>query len=702
MEDQTLNKDPNLVDRLEQIVKGRYYGYTVDGNHSRDLDDAIWMNGSSDGYVVHVYIADVAGAVPADSDIDKRAYALTATRYMRHRNDPMLPHTLSEDALTLMPDRPRRCIAFKITLNNDLAVTGVSIERARFKNDRRHTHQFVDGILNDSSHVEHGMWTGYFEFAQKLLLRRRRSGALLFYDLDRGLYTDEDGTISKRQPGVYFRPHVIVQEFMILANTAVTEFLRAQGVALLYRNHSTLENESIESIYGQLKASPELLLQLKSRLAKFAGRAEYGSDCAGHHALGLESYAHWTSPIRRYADLVNHRQLASWLDGDLPQYNADDLQSIATHINAVQARLRNDNEHRDRTKAKVIGSDLASLNRAPHFEISYLIKLIARAEIELTADRAAAILQRAQSDSKQPLRSADKTRILYSTVGNEQDRWREIQSAVLLNMSPTEMIHIAGQVSDLTALAVGTRTQTQQNTSRSQTTIKLNDGKMSTVVSSWKSSATAAMSQSLAIAEATRVLTRSKIMPNFESSQDLIMPTTNHKGALMERCQKHKWPHPVFSHTSSGPPHLPVFECSVTMVAGDKPLSAKSQGASKKQAEQLACQDLLKQLGDQPTASTGTANSIPSAPSNPISDLNQRCQTNGWAAAVYESQRSGADHELRFTMTCRLTTDKGSFESTSEPFPSKKQAKTDAARKLVESLDRVAPKPSPRIGGFLN
>lgn len=319
--------------------------FTVDGPTSRDLDDALWVEPDASGWRVTVYVADVAAVVHHDDDLDRAARAQAETLYRAWGNTPMLPRGLAENVLALRPLRPRRTLAVTLTLDASLALRDTSLACVTIRSRARLTHADVPRIVEDTAHPLHLPLDRAATLARGLLARRRATGALAFYDLRQGWATTEEGALRAVAPRHATVGYVIVQELMILANAAVAQWCVVRDLPVLFRNHvARVATPPREALLRELDASAQAPASLREALSArgeiLLGRAEYGAELRGHWGLALPAYLHMTSPIRRYADLVNHRQLRAAVTGATPPYDRDAVAALGAELNATLAAAR--------------------------------------------------------------------------------------------------------------------------------------------------------------------------------------------------------------------------------------------------------------------------------------------------------------------------------------------------------------------------
>jgi ribonuclease R len=322
--------------------------FTIDPSSARDFDDAISAEAiDGERTRIWVHIADVAAHVPEGSLIDREARRRATSVYVPGAVEPMLPHALSSDACSLVPavDRPA------VTVELDLL--GAQVQRAAFyrstiRSDARLDYEQVDRIFaGEDSAVE--PWGEPLALARRvaseLQRKRERSGALVVDSEEPEFSFDEQGHVASLTGRVQTESHRLIEHLMIAANEAVAKLLAERQVPCLYRVHERPQPERIERLVDQLAslqiptpALPEpmsasqastLLGEISQRVDEHVRRtgrgrsalsslvlrslkqAYYSPENLGHAGLHSTAYCHFTSPIRRYPDLVCHRALLS-------------------------------------------------------------------------------------------------------------------------------------------------------------------------------------------------------------------------------------------------------------------------------------------------------------------------------------------------------------------------------------------------------
>jgi ribonuclease R len=318
---------------------------TIDGESSRDLDDALSVERTAGGFRLGVHIADVSHYVPEGGPLDLEAYRRGTSVYFPERVLSMLPEALSNGLCSLNPGRPR--LAFSVILQVDGSgwVTRRRFARTVIRSRRRLTYDEVRRLLEEP-HPRDGLEYGPvldtvrdLAAVEEVLARRRRERGSMDFDLPEGDVTlDTDGEVVGISPRQRTRAHRIVEEAMIAANEAAASELRDAGLPALYRVHDAPPREDLRELAASLAPlglelpvdgrplPPGALQALLDRVhgqpeedfvtslaLRAVKSASYSTEPRGHYALASGCYTHFTSPIRRYPDLVVHRQLGELL-----------------------------------------------------------------------------------------------------------------------------------------------------------------------------------------------------------------------------------------------------------------------------------------------------------------------------------------------------------------------------------------------------
>ncbi|PKU21474.1 ribonuclease R [Telmatospirillum siberiense] len=344
---------------------------TIDGEDARDFDDAVWAEALEDGgWHILVAIADVAWYVRPGDALDHEAFKRGNSVYFPDRVVPMLPEALSNGWCSLKPDEDRPCMAVHIWLDADghkrrhEFVRGLMRSKARLTYER--VQRALDGapdegtapLLEPVLKPLYGAWRALFA-------ARERRGVL---DLDlpeRKVVIGADGRIEKVIPRERYDSHRLIEDYMIAANVAAAEQIEATHRPCMYRVHDVPSREKLEglrdflstvglslpkgqvmraSAFNQILAAaretPEAHL-INEVVLRSQAQAVYSPENIGHFGLGLARYAHFTSPIRRYSDLLVHRALIDGLNlgaGALPADSIERFAEIGEHISLTERR----------------------------------------------------------------------------------------------------------------------------------------------------------------------------------------------------------------------------------------------------------------------------------------------------------------------------------------------------------------------------
>lgn len=318
---------------------------TIDGEDARDFDDAICVAAEGNGFVLHVSIADVSHYVRPGSALDDEAWRRGTSIYLPGRVLPMLPERLSNDLCSLMPGRPRPAFTAILRFDGAGRRIGQRFTKSLIESRRRCTYTEVERLLAGDAGLarEYGelapMLAGAGELAALLKKRRLARGGFDF-DLPEAETVLEGGRVAAVRRAARGRAHMLIEDCMLAANEAAAETLAKAKRPVLYRVHEDPDPEKLELFMEAARslglatgrdADPDarriaaLLDRAAGRPAAYAlhslllramAQARYQPENTGHYGLGAEAYLHFTSPIRRYPDLLAHRALHGLLAGE--------------------------------------------------------------------------------------------------------------------------------------------------------------------------------------------------------------------------------------------------------------------------------------------------------------------------------------------------------------------------------------------------
>ena len=349
---------------------------TIDGDTARDFDDAVYVEKRSRGFALFVAIADVAHYVRPGSALDAEAYLRGNSYYFPRSVEPMLPEALSNGLCSLNPGVSRLAMVAEIAFSAKGVPSKEAFYPAVIRSAARLTYDQVrDALLDDKPEAMESVGANLPMLEQALVLARilaetrKQRGSLDFELPEPECRFDDNGRLVAIVPRENHFIHKLIEEFMVAANEAVARYLTDRDIPLLYRAHPAPDPDKLQNLFTVLSSTgllpegmasrrksnvPPTPRQLQDLLDSARGtpheylvsrvalrsmmQAGYTPELEGHFGLASDCYCHFTSPIRRYADLVVHRSLKAALDTPdktrLPGRKA--LQAIADHINATE------------------------------------------------------------------------------------------------------------------------------------------------------------------------------------------------------------------------------------------------------------------------------------------------------------------------------------------------------------------------------
>ena len=349
-------REEDLRDRED--LRNRFV-ITIDPDDARDFDDAIEVQRTSSGWDVTIHIADVSHYVQPQSSLDREAYHRGNSVYLVDRVIPMLPENLSNGLCSLRPNEDRLAFSVFASVLRSGAIKDVRFARSVIRSKARLTYQEALKILEQPPQDQIGERVHTAWECSSLLRRLRFQQGSLELDMPEvKVRLNREGKVEKLELVQNDISHQLIEELMLLANELVARHLKLAKQPLLYRVHEQPDTEKLNefrellSTYqvsvGDLTHRRELQKflhalhgkpyehALKIGLLKSLKRARYSPDPLGHYGLQKKDYAHFTSPIRRYADLVVHRALARHLDARLRGPRSGDLLAIGDHISTTE------------------------------------------------------------------------------------------------------------------------------------------------------------------------------------------------------------------------------------------------------------------------------------------------------------------------------------------------------------------------------
>lgn len=344
---------------------------TIDGEDAKDFDDAVFARRLDDGdWELIVAIADVSHYVDRATGLDREAFQRGNSVYFPERVVPMLPEVLSNEICSLNPHVDRLCFACRMRINDAGEVVDYRFETAVMRSHARLTYNQVAAALLDGDADALGEFkdllphvNDLYELSRILNRRRVEHGSIELELPETRIVFDEERKIQRIEPTQRNDAHRLVEECMLAANISAADFLAARKGPAIYRVHEQPDGDKIEDaraflaefglvLKGGREPSPRDFAQIVEQcegepfshvvqvtLLRSLKQAVYSVDLTGHFALGFERYTHFTSPIRRYPDLMVHRLIKSRIGrGGRVETGHEELGRVAEHCSVTERR----------------------------------------------------------------------------------------------------------------------------------------------------------------------------------------------------------------------------------------------------------------------------------------------------------------------------------------------------------------------------
>ncbi len=344
---------------------------TIDGEDARDFDDAVFCQRTKNGWRLYVAIADVSNYVKPGKPLDKEGYKRGNSVYFPDRVIPMLPEILSNGLCSLKPKVDRLCMVCEMLLNRDGKIVRSRFFEAVMHSHARLTYNKVAAMLVDGDNKLRAQYADIVPHLEELyalykvlVVARKNRGTIEFETTEtRAIF--KDGKIENIVPVVRNDAHKIIEECMLAANVATAGLLQRKKIPALYRIHESPPIDKLTDLrqflgeqgltlgggdkptgadYAKLLAGvqdrPDREL-IQTVLLRSMSQAVYSTENVGHFGLSYDAYAHFTSPIRRYPDLLVHRALKHVGKGGKPKdfhYSVSELQGVAEHCSTTERR----------------------------------------------------------------------------------------------------------------------------------------------------------------------------------------------------------------------------------------------------------------------------------------------------------------------------------------------------------------------------
>ncbi|MCR5113589.1 MAG: ribonuclease R [Acholeplasmatales bacterium] len=334
---------------------------TIDGDDSKDFDDAVYLDYTKDGnYKLGVFIADVSHYVREGMPLDKEGFKRGTSLYLADRVIPMLPHELSNGICSLNPDVDRLVLACIMEIDQKGKLVNYDISEGVIRSHHRMTYNNVNKILNDDKELceEYSdivpMLKEMEILSKKIRELRTKRGGIEFDSEEYSFVLNPDGSPKKIVKRERAYAEKLIEDFMLMANETVAYHMNIMNLPIVYRIHekpdqSKLHNtlsdvkamglnikmtqndihpKQLQEILEEAKENPNALI-INNMILRSMMKAKYSEQCLGHYGLAMNYYCHFTSPIRRYPDLMTHRMIKKLLlhpgnsfERDLKYYQA--------------------------------------------------------------------------------------------------------------------------------------------------------------------------------------------------------------------------------------------------------------------------------------------------------------------------------------------------------------------------------------------
>ena len=358
--------------------------FTIDGKKAKDFDDAVSLEPLGDGYRLGVHIADVSHFITENSHLDEEAFERGTSIYYADGVIPMLPEILSNEACSLKPKEIRLTLSVFIDFDRQGNSLATQIYKSFIKSQRRFTYTEVAGLLKKGSNKKNDYpflqtLTDMYHLSQTLRKRRFKNGSVDFHVPEPDIQI-EDGKVKQIEIVEHNAAHQVIEEFMLAANQAVALNLYEKDIPCIHRIHEppdptkifefkefisslglrlsdsgTIRSKDLNTLLKKIQDTPEERV-VNTLLLRTMKKARYSPSDPGHYCLGFTHYAHFTSPIRRYPDLIVHRIVKKYLKHKCSKKEKKALQSSLSEISEQSTQME--------IQAMSIEREIISLRRA--------------------------------------------------------------------------------------------------------------------------------------------------------------------------------------------------------------------------------------------------------------------------------------------------------------------------------------------------
>jgi len=330
--------------------------FTIDPIDAKDFDDALSIQYlDNKNWEIGIHIADVSHYIHKNDIIDKEAQKRATSIYLVDRVIPMLPEILSNNLCSLRPKEDKLCFSAVFELNHEAKVVGQWFGRTIIHSDKRFTYEEVQKIIESEKGIYNKELLILNKLAKKMRQQRTKNGAISFERSEIKFELDEKGNPISIFLKESNDAHKLIEEFMLLANKKVAEYIGKKSLSFVYRIHDTPDPEKLQTLsfflksFGynlQLENKKSIAQSMNSILNNIHGKeeanmienlsirtmakAKYSTENIGHYGLAFNYYTHFTSPIRRYPDIMVHRLLHHYLNNGANE-TITDLELLCKH-----------------------------------------------------------------------------------------------------------------------------------------------------------------------------------------------------------------------------------------------------------------------------------------------------------------------------------------------------------------------------------
>jgi len=336
-----------------------YFTVTIDGDDSKDFDDAISLRMDGENYLLYVHIADVSEFIKKNSSLDKEALKRGNSYYLGNQVISMLPEELSNGLCSLKAGEDRLTLTCKMKISPKGDVLEYKFYKSVIRVNKRLTYKIAEDIIKSKSIGKQARALKKMYKLSKILKEKRLAEGRIDLNIPDYKMVYENRKVKSIEFLQRLESHKLIEEFMLTANEAAAKFLKNNKIPSLYRVHESIGEEkmaALEKFMGLLQVNfkngknlGKILQKILTKyndnekeqvinlvILKSMMQAAYSPEPIGHFALGFEDYTHFTSPIRRYADLVVHRTIKDFMLNKKFTYKTTELRYIAQQISDLE------------------------------------------------------------------------------------------------------------------------------------------------------------------------------------------------------------------------------------------------------------------------------------------------------------------------------------------------------------------------------